>query len=125
MGSQYSYFSSQSNNSMKLHILLCSILAFISLGQCMEIPQELADKEQLAFEMCESDKMFGLTWIEVERCEERFANEIKDMDIDIPSEEDFHEADLDGNGTLMFEEWEEWVKLQEIEELSEDDADNV
>ena len=47
------------------------------------------------------------------------------MDIDIPSEDDFHEADLDGNGTLMFEEWEEWVKLQEIEELTEDDADNV
>ena len=39
--------------------------------------------------------------------------------IDIPTEEDFESADLNGDGTLLFEEWREWVEEQG-EETTED-----
>ena len=42
------------------------------------------------------------------------------QNITIPSKEDFDAADINGDGTLMFEEWEEWVEEQEGEESTED-----
>ena len=54
-------------------------------------------------------QMFGLTWREVERCEERFADMLTMEDIPVPSKEDFDAADLDGDGTLTMEEWRKWI----------------
>ena len=54
-------------------------------------------------------QMFGLTWREVESCEERFADMLTMEDIPVPSKEDFDAADLDGDGTLTMEEWRKWI----------------
>ena len=65
--------------------------------------------EMMAFKVCDSDKMMGLTWSEVEKCEERFADLLALEDIPVPSEEDFDAADGDKNGILYKEEWNEWM----------------
>merc|ERR1712126_453018 len=77
-----------------------------------EVSEELVETERQAFAMCDSDKMVGLTWQEVEKCEERFADLLEEQGIDVPSEEDFKAADLDGDGTLLFEEWMEWLQIK-------------
>ena len=38
----------------------------------MEVSDELVETERQAFAMCDSDKMIGLTWQEVENCEVGF-----------------------------------------------------
>ena len=43
-----------------------------------------------------------------------------EQNIPIPSKEDFDAADLNEDGTLMFEEWKEWVEEQQEEESTED-----
>ena len=53
---------------MKYCIIICGLLCLV---QSMKIPQELMEKERMAFQMCDSDKMIGLTWREVEKCEVR------------------------------------------------------
>eukprot|EP00091_Calanus_sinicus_P013534 TRINITY_DN3001_c0_g1_i1.p1 TRINITY_DN3001_c0_g1~~TRINITY_DN3001_c0_g1_i1.p1 ORF type:complete len:114 (-),score=50.59 TRINITY_DN3001_c0_g1_i1:101-442(-) len=63
----------------------------------------------------------GLTWDEVEKCEAKFADLLANQNIPIPSKEDFDAADLNEDGTLMFEEWEEWVEEKQEEE--EDSAE--
>ena len=35
----------------------------------MPVPEEVLEKERMAFSLCDSDKMVGLTWVEVEQCE--------------------------------------------------------
>ena len=37
-----------------------------------EVSDELVETERQAFAMCDSDKMIGLTWQEVENCEVGF-----------------------------------------------------
>merc|ERR1712106_347693 len=93
-------------------VFTCTLLAFISLVKCTEKHQGL-----MAFEMCYSDKMSGLTWIEVEKCEEKFPDLLDELNT--PSKEDFKEADLNGDGTLMYKEWEDWVKQQTNEDPAE------
>ena len=65
----------------------------------------------MAFKVCDSDRMVGLTWTEVEACEVRFADLLASQNIPLPSEADFESADLNRDGTLLFEEWEEWVNM--------------
>ena len=102
----------------------------------MKIPQELLEAEKKAFAVCDTDKMIGLTWAEVEKCEvtqsnifweihalklqERFEDEIAEMDITLPTKEIFDVFDLDKDGTLLFEEWEEYLENLEDDEPSED-----
>ena len=85
-----------------------------------------------AFKICESDRMIGLTWREVEKCEvsqlnifwdiygltlqERFGAMLLEQGIPLPIEEEFDNADLNGDGTLLFEEWEEFVEFQSSED---------
>ena len=45
---------------------------------------------------------------------------LAERNIPIPSKEDFEAADLNKDGTLMFEEWKEWVEEQQEEEYTED-----
>ena len=70
-------------------------------------------EERMAFRVCDSDRMVGLTWVEVDACEERFADLLAAQNILTPSEEDFVSADLNGDGTLVFEEWQEWALQME------------
>ena len=48
--------------------------------------------------------------MEVKTCEERFANVLAAKDIAVPTEDDFKAADLNGDGVLMFKEWEQWIE---------------
>ena len=41
-----------------------------------------------------------------------------------PSEEDFQNVDLNEDGTLLFEEWEEWAKQESAEEIVEESSEN-
>merc|ERR1712034_281654 len=118
---------SKNNKNMKFCVIICGLLYFV---QGMEIPEDLREEERRAFALCDSDRMMGLTWKEVEKCEARYADLLAEQDIPIPSKEDFDAADLNGDGTLMFEEWEEWVQEQQEEqdeehedEEDEDEAD--
>ena len=49
--------------------------------------------EQMAFSLCDSDRMVGLTWKEVEGCIERFGAMLEAENIPLPTYENFHEAD--------------------------------
>ena len=59
--------------------------------------------------MCESDSAKGLTWAEVKSCEDGFADAAVAHNFYLPTKDDFDSADLNGDGTLLFEEWEEAV----------------
>merc|ERR1712115_429074 len=48
---------------------------------------------------------------EVEACEDMFGDQLEELGIALPSEDDFNASDLNGDGTLLFEEWEEWANL--------------
>ena len=63
----------------------------------------------MAFKVCDSDKMMGLTWKEVKKCEERFGELLTLEDIPIPSKDDFDSADVNKDGILYKEEWNEWI----------------
>merc|ERR1712241_731742 len=97
-----------SDITMIKSVLLLS-LSLLSLSQAEISSAGLMFAEKMAFVLCDSDKMFGLTWMEVERCEERFADMLTMEDIPVPSKEDFDAADLDGDGTLTMEEWRKWI----------------
>ena len=71
--------------------------------------EEIQFFEMMAFKVCDSDKMVGLTWLEVEQCEERFGDLLALEDIPVPSKEDFDSADGDNDGILYKEEWNEWI----------------
>ena len=68
--------------------------------------------EQMAFALCDNDKMIGLTWKEVENCIERFADVLESQNVEVPTYENFHAADLEGNddGTLTMDEWLAWAE---------------
>ena len=74
------------------------------------ITDELMAEERLAFAWCDFDRMEGLSWLEVKTCEERFAEVLAAKDIAVPTEDDFKAADLNGDGVLMFKEWEQWIE---------------
>jgi len=64
-----------------------------------------------AFEQCDTDGDDGLSWDEVEACEDAFGDMLEEKGIALPSEDDFNASDLNGDGILLFEEWEEWANL--------------
>merc|ERR1712098_577991 len=91
-------------STMNALLVVFSIFAALVTA---EVSEELVETEQEAFAMCDTDGNVGLT------CEEMYSDLLEEQGIDVPSEEDFNAADLDGNGTLLFEEWMEWVDSQE------------
>ena len=52
---------------MAIMVLVLGILAVVA--NTMEIPEELLETERMAFSLCDSDRMVGLTWREVAKCE--------------------------------------------------------
>eukprot|EP00092_Neocalanus_flemingeri_P038557 GFUD01041985.1.p2 GENE.GFUD01041985.1~~GFUD01041985.1.p2 ORF type:complete len:105 (-),score=40.48 GFUD01041985.1:103-417(-) len=103
---------------MNFSFLVFTFLASIYSTTGMVIPTELMEEERLAFFLCDSDRMVGLTWKEVKQCEERFAAVLSAQNIPTPSEEDFEAADLNGDGTLLKEEWKQWAEEYEDTEGS-------
>merc|ERR1712083_191475 len=69
-------------------------------------------EEEIAFAACDTDQAEGLTWQEVEQCEEKYLLLLAEVGIEAPSEADFKAADLDGNGALLFKEWKDWADQQ-------------
>jgi len=60
--------------------------------------------EQKAFDVCDIDEDGGLSWDEVELCEENYGEFLK-LD-HLPNKDDFEHFDADSNGVLFFDEWE-------------------
>merc|ERR1712051_504370 len=58
--------------------------------------------EPLAYAVCNTDGVEGLSWAEVEQCEEAYC---KDLPFDCPTKADFDFFDADGNGILTWAEW--------------------
>merc|ERR1719312_2069480 len=96
------------------------IMATSTFVSCMEISQDLRETEKKAFALCDYDRMVGLTWDEVFKCEERFKKNITEMGILIPTKEDFDNANLNGDSILLFEEWEKYMETLEDDDSSED-----
>eukprot|EP00092_Neocalanus_flemingeri_P026131 GFUD01028321.1.p1 GENE.GFUD01028321.1~~GFUD01028321.1.p1 ORF type:complete len:106 (+),score=30.72 GFUD01028321.1:60-377(+) len=103
---------------MKFFTLIFAFIFCICTAAGTDIPDKLMEDEQLAFMMCDLDDTTGLTWLEVQTCEETYAVEIAENNIPIPSEDNFNAADLDKDGTLLFVEWMEWVEAEESTEES-------
>merc|ERR1712001_406962 len=55
-----------------------------------------------AFEKCDTDDLFGLSWDEIERCEEEFC---AILSIPCPTEEEFDSFDENEDGNLTLEEY--------------------
>eukprot|EP00092_Neocalanus_flemingeri_P018124 GFUD01019615.1.p1 GENE.GFUD01019615.1~~GFUD01019615.1.p1 ORF type:complete len:107 (+),score=30.92 GFUD01019615.1:219-539(+) len=99
-------------------VFICYLLANTCTATSTVIPEDLEEEERLAFNVCDSDKMVGLTWGEMEQCEERFAALLAAQNITLPSREDFEAVDVNGDGTLTFEEW-----MKRVEEILENTTD--
>merc|ERR1712192_295263 len=69
-------------------------------------------EEELAFAACDTDQVEGLTWQEVEHCEEKYLLLLTEVGIEAPTKADFEAADLDANGALLFKEWKDWAAEQ-------------
>merc|ERR1711971_428270 len=59
--------------------------------------------ETLAFGVCNTDGIEGLSWDEVEQCEGQYCNLL--TNINCPTRDDFDFFDVDGNGILTWSEW--------------------
>merc|ERR1712080_745798 len=62
-------------------LLLTAVVAIVSGA---EIPQEIMQKEVIAFQVCESDGEEGLTWEEVASCEEVYAPVRNNQEVQCP-----------------------------------------
>merc|ERR1719431_1249688 len=101
-----------------MKVLLLTVSALLSLhlvlggtlgGDVIEL------METSAFNICETDKMVGLTWNEVEKCEERFAALLQAQNVSPPTKEDFEASDLNRDGILTLEEWKQGVAGQSMQ----------
>jgi len=74
------------------------------------LAEDLKPAETMAFHNCESYRgKEGLTWNDVEACEERFQDEASERGLYLPTYQDFMAADQDYDGMITFEEWKQWV----------------
>jgi len=70
----------------------------------------LSDIEAVEFEICETDGNDGLTWNEVQICEEKYAPFVN---VPMPTKEDFEYCDTNNDGVLLFVEWQNAVLIHE------------
>merc|ERR1712212_144098 len=99
---------------MRTDITLIIGALIIAFASGYKITEELKAEELLAFSFCDQDGEAGLTWEEVENCEKEFAVVLAAQNIPVPTKRDFNSADLNGDGILFFQEWEEWVRELEM-----------
>merc|ERR1712168_857094 len=103
---------------MKVVILLGAVvMAVVSENLTIE------EIERQAFAVCDKDRMVGLTWNEVASCEERLGQQLIDMNITLPTEEDFNNSDTNSDGVLLFEEWKAWA--YNMNTITEEDIDTI
>eukprot|EP00092_Neocalanus_flemingeri_P106228 GFUD01136282.1.p1 GENE.GFUD01136282.1~~GFUD01136282.1.p1 ORF type:complete len:138 (-),score=43.62 GFUD01136282.1:409-822(-) len=69
---------------------------------------QVVSLEKAAFAVCNSDGADGLTWAEVEECEAMFAS----FGVPLPTKDDFQEFDLNGDGNLLFDEWQKKIDCE-------------
>ena len=71
--------------------------------------EELHDMEEMAIEVCDTDKNGCLTWEETKACEEKYSGIFEDEGIPVPTEEDFNAFDENDDDCLTIEDWEKHV----------------
>merc|ERR1712133_93731 len=105
----------QSPLPSRMKLVLALLLTVLSVSLAEEEPPadipEVGEWEMKAFEQGDTDGDDGLSWDEVEACEDAFGDMLEEKGIALPSEDDFNASDLNGDGILLFEEWEEWANL--------------
>merc|ERR1712002_399268 len=104
MGSPYSGVV----NMTPAFFLLFATAITLGYGQA-NLDADVEVFEKIAFQLCNTDGDDGLTWDEVYKCEELFSQILDGQGIDVPTKKDFDSADLNQDGILKFEEWEEWI----------------
>jgi len=82
-----------------------------------EIKLSLALSPAERFHKCESYRgQAGLTWNDVQACDEKFAEQVDEVDEEgmlyVPTYEDFMDADQNYDGIITFEEWKQWVTVE-------------
>merc|ERR1712106_408693 len=87
---------------MILAITLISLLGVMSGDASF---MDIATAEFESFARCDTDKMIGLTWSEVQQCEELYSDWFSENSQKMPTKEDFDFFDEDKDGTLTKEEW--------------------
>merc|ERR1712179_198396 len=93
--------------------LLLTVLA-LTQGSTSDTTPDIMELEKTAFKLCESDHTEGLTWDEVEECEDTYGEELLAQGLAVPSYQDFKDADTNGDGILMFEEWMDSMGMEEM-----------
>merc|ERR1719350_417904 len=73
-----------------------------------DMEAELDTLTMEAFLKCDNDGIHGLSWDEIEKCEEEFCSMLT---IPCPSEEDFETFDEDGDGSLSLGEYFHHVQI--------------
>ena len=71
-----------------------------------------------AFEKCDTDDLFGLSWDEIERCEEEFCALLS---IPCPTEDEFDSFDENGDGNLTLDEY--IIHVQKLIDESIEDSE--
>merc|ERR1712098_903318 len=84
----------------------------------------MGQQEEMGFQLCDDDRNGCLTWPEVEECEKKFSTILAATGSPVPTQADFNSSDLNGNGCLTFEEWEEWVESEMPEDDDDDDDED-
>ena len=67
-----------------------------------------------AFDFCDDDEDGCLSWSEIETCEQRFC---KLLTVPCPTEDNFHEFDLDGDGVMCPDEYDKKFKSNIVEDI--------
>merc|ERR1711935_125208 len=86
-------------------ILAISLIALLGVMSGEASFADVATAEFEAFARCDTDRMIGLTWREVEQCEELYSDWFSANSQKVPTREDFDFFDEDKDGTLTKEEW--------------------
>ena len=74
------------------------------------LDEALIDLTLQAFEKCDNDEISGLSWDEIEKCEEEFCDILT---IPCPNKDNFEHFDEDGDGNLTLDEYFEHIsKIQ-------------
>lgn len=63
-----------------------------------------------AFEVCDTDGVEGLTWSEVSSCEDQYCSIIS---LECPTQEEFALGDINNDGILTLEEYEQITSEQD------------
>ena len=87
---------------------ICTQFCLIGNSKCLIIKTYISTEKALnaltiqAFIKCDIDGQMGLSWGEIEKCEEEFCPMLA---VPCPNQEDFNAYDENGDGNLTVEEY--------------------